>query len=118
MRKLSRLVLVSLSWRAGSGVETRKLVRNVGFETRAVLGAREQDRGCAEMEVGKEEAVEKRKRPSSEEGNEAQEQQHEEGVGGSRASGEAAKKKHAKCPHNRQKIQCWQCEGSSTCEHR
>ena len=40
---------------------------------------------------GKEEAVEKRKRPLSEEANEAQEQQHEEGVGGSRASGEAVK---------------------------
>ncbi len=56
---------------------------------------------------GKEEAVEKRKRPWSEEANEAQEQQHEEGVGGSRASGEAAKAKRAKCPHNRQKSQCW-----------
>jgi hypothetical protein len=67
---------------------------------------------------GKEEAVEKRKRPLSEEGSEAQEQQHEEGESGSRASGEAAKKKRAKCPHNRQKSQCWQCEGSSTCEHR
>ena len=52
---------------------------------------------------GKEDAVEERKRPSSEEDNEAQEQQHEEGVGGSRASGEAAKAKRAKCPHNRQK---------------
>ena len=30
---------------------------------------------------GKEEVAEKRKRPSSEEDNEAQEQQHEEGVG-------------------------------------
>jgi hypothetical protein len=67
---------------------------------------------------GKEEAVEKRKRPSSEEDNKAQKQQHEEGVGGSRASCETAKKKRAKCPHNRQKSQCWQCEGSSTCEHR
>ena len=52
---------------------------------------------------GKDEAVETRKRPWSEEANEAQEQQHEEGVGGSRASGEAAKAKRAKCPHNRQK---------------
>jgi hypothetical protein len=67
---------------------------------------------------GKEEAVEKRKRPSSEEANEAQEQQHEEEVGGSRASGEVEKKKSAKCPHNRQRSQCWQSEGSSTCEHR
>ncbi len=67
---------------------------------------------------GKEEAVEKRKRPLFEEGNEAQTQQHEEGVGGSRASSEGAKKKRAKCPHNRQQSQCWQCEGSSTCEHR
>ncbi len=67
---------------------------------------------------GKEEPVEKRKRPSSEEENEAQTQQHEEGVGGSSASGEAAKKKRAKFPHNLRKSQCWQCEGSSTCKHR
>jgi len=46
--------------------------------------------------TGKEEAVEKRKRPLSEEGNEPQKQQHEEGVGGRRASGKAAKKKRAK----------------------
>ena len=51
---------------------------------------------------GKEEAVEERKRPSSDEGNEAQKQQHGEGVGSSRASGEAVKKKRAKCPHKRQ----------------
>ena len=75
--------------------------------------ARKQDRGCAVREEswetkslktserkkvakhnqgnfegkGKEEAVEKRKRPSSEEGNEAQKQQHGAGVGGSRATG-------------------------------
>ena len=47
---------------------------------------------------GKEEAVEKRKRPLSEEGNEAQKQQHE-GVSGSRASDEAVKKKRAQGPH-------------------
>jgi hypothetical protein len=48
---------------------------------------------------GKEEAVEKRTRPLFEEANEAQKQQHEDGVGGSRASGEAAKMKRAKFPH-------------------
>jgi hypothetical protein len=42
---------------------------------------------------GKEEAVEMRKHPLSEEAKEAQEQQHEEGVDGSRSIGEAAKKK-------------------------
>jgi hypothetical protein len=67
---------------------------------------------------GKEEAVEKRKRPLFEEDNEVPKQQHEQGAGGSRASGENAKKKRANCPHNRQKSQCWQCEGSSTCQHR
>ena len=36
--------------------------------------------------------MEKRKRPLSEDDNEAQKQQHDEEVGGSRASGEAAKK--------------------------
>jgi hypothetical protein len=41
----------------------------------------------------KEEAVEKRKRPLSEEDNDAQEQQQEEGESG----------KRTKCPHNRQK---------------
>ena len=66
---------------------------------------------------GKEDAVEKRKRPSSEEDNEAQEQQHEEGLGGRSASGEVAKKKRAKCPHNRPKSRCKQCGGSSICEH-
>jgi hypothetical protein len=98
-RKLSRLVLAQLSIRAGAGVETRKWVTNVGFTTRAMLGAREQGRGCAEKEVGrgarslenkrkkeakhkhgsfegkgKEEAMEKRKRPLFEEDNEAQKQ--------------------------------------------
>ena len=34
------------------------------------------------------------------------------------AGGGSVKKGGAKCPHNRQKSQCWQCEGSSTCEHR
>jgi hypothetical protein len=33
-------------------METRKWVRNVGLATRAMLGARQQDRGCAEREVG------------------------------------------------------------------
>jgi hypothetical protein len=52
-------------------------VRSVDFATHAMLGAwRDQDRGSF-----------------SEEDNEAQKQQHEEGVGGSRASGEDAKKK-------------------------
>ena len=32
-------------------METRKWVRNVGFATRAMLGAREQDRDCVEREV-------------------------------------------------------------------
>jgi hypothetical protein len=39
--------------RAGSGMETRKWVGSVGFATSAMLGAREQDRGCAEREVGR-----------------------------------------------------------------
>jgi hypothetical protein len=34
-------------------METRKWVRNVGLATRAMLGARQQDRGCAEREVGR-----------------------------------------------------------------
>jgi hypothetical protein len=34
-------------------LETSKWVRNVGFATRAMLGAREQDRRCAESEVGR-----------------------------------------------------------------
>jgi hypothetical protein len=37
------------------------------------------------------------------ESNEAQKQQHGEGVGGSRAIGEALKKEISKCPHNRKK---------------
>jgi hypothetical protein len=50
------------------GVETRKCVRNVGFATRAMLGAREQDRGCAEREVGRVARslkTRERKRPST-----------------------------------------------------
>jgi hypothetical protein len=35
-------------------METRKWVRNVDFATRAMLGARQQDRGCAVREVGRE----------------------------------------------------------------
>ena len=52
---------------------------------------------------GKGEALEERKRPSSEEGSEEETQQREEGEGSSRTSGEAVKTKRAKCPHNRQK---------------
>jgi hypothetical protein len=37
----------------GKCCQTRKWVKNVGFATRAILGAREQDRGCAEREVGR-----------------------------------------------------------------
>ena len=65
----------------------------------------------------KEEAVEKRKCPLSEEDNEDQKQQHEDGVDGSRASGEAVKKKRAKCPHNLNKSECQACGGASICEH-
>ena len=51
---------------AGSGVETRKGVRNVSFATRAMLGAMEQDRGCAKREVGRgARSLKKRKRPST-----------------------------------------------------
>ena len=39
--------------REGSVMETRTWVKNVGFTTRAMLGAREPDRGCAEREVGR-----------------------------------------------------------------
>jgi hypothetical protein len=38
---------------------------------------------------GKKKAVEKRKRPSSKDGNESQKQQHEEGVVSSRENGES-----------------------------
>jgi hypothetical protein len=82
----------------GGGAEGEKLENKTKTEAKHKQGSFQGK--------GKEEAVEKRKRPLSEEGNEAQEQHHEEGLGGSRASGEAAKKKRAKCPHNRQKSQC------------
>jgi hypothetical protein len=102
----------------------RKRVRNTTFARRAMLWqARKQNRDSAVKGLGgeklenqrkkeakhkqgvfngkgKEEAVEKRQRPSSEEGNESYIQQHE-GVGGSRTSGEAVKRKREKCPHNR-----------------
>jgi len=111
------------------------------FARRAMLWrARQQDRGCAVREVGrearslenkwkkesgqaqqgnfesegKEEAVEKRKRPSSEQGNEAQKQQHGEGVGGSRATGESV---WSKC-NNACVEQVQQCSGSSICDHK
>ena len=60
----------------------------------------------------------KRKRPSSEEDNETQKQKYEEGVVGSRSSGEAVKNKITMCPHNLRKSQCCQCEGSNTCDDR
>jgi hypothetical protein len=47
----SRLVLAPLSLRAGPGMEPRKWVRNVGFATRAMLGSREEERGCTEREA-------------------------------------------------------------------
>jgi hypothetical protein len=64
--------------------------------------------------------VEIRKRPSSEEGNEAQKQLHGEEVGSSRAvsaSREDVKRKSAKCPHSRKRSGCKQCGGSTICEH-
>jgi hypothetical protein len=66
---------------------------------------------------GKEQAVESRKRQCSEEGSEAEEQQCEEGAGGSSGSGKAAPRKRAKRPHNRQRSQCKHCGGASICEH-
>ena len=61
--------------------------------------------------------MQKRKRPSSAEGNEDQKQQLAVGVGSSGASGEAVKTKQAKCPHNRRRSDCKQCGGPSICEH-
>ena len=72
----------------GSGVETRNWDKRTE-EVKHKQGSFE--------DKGKEEAVEKRKRPLTEEGNEAQKQQHEE-VGGSRASGEPLGKKPAQPP--------------------
>ncbi len=49
-------------------METRKWVRNVGFATRAMLGAREQHRACSEREVGRGARsfkTRERKRPST-----------------------------------------------------
>ena len=59
--------------RAVSGMEMRKWVRNVGFATRAMLGAREQDKGCAEKEGGRDDSVRSlktrdRKRPNTSRG--------------------------------------------------
>ena len=93
----------------GGGAGGEKLEKKRKKEAKHKLGSFEGN--------GKEEAVKTRKRCLSEESNEAQ-KQHEDAVGGSRASGEAAKTTRAKCLHNRPKSQCWQCEGSSTCEHR
>jgi hypothetical protein len=50
-RQRNKGLLAQLSLRAGSGMETRKWVRNVGFATRTILGARQPDRSCAEREV-------------------------------------------------------------------
>jgi hypothetical protein len=55
---------------------------------------------------GKEEAVEKRKRHSSEPAEEATKQHDGKGA----AEGGAVKKKCAKCPHKRIKSECWECE--------
>ena len=65
-RKMSRLVLTQLSLRSGSVMETRRWVRNVGFTTCAMLGARQLDMGCTVREVGRETRILKsreRKRP-------------------------------------------------------
>ncbi len=81
-------------------------MREVGREARTFENKRKKEAKHKQGSFkgkGKEEAVVKRKRRLSEEANEAQEQQHEEGVDGSRTSAEAAKEKRAKCPHNCQK---------------
>ena len=94
----------------GGGAEDKKLEKKRQKEAKHNQGSFEGK--------GKVEAVEKRKRPLSEEVHETQKQKHEEAEGGSRASGEAAKKKRTKNPHNCPKSQFWSCEGSGTCEHR
>ena len=70
-------------------------------------------------EVGaatKQQAVQKRKRPSAEGGGTA-EDQHGGGVGGVGGGGGDVKKGRAKCPHNRRRSECKQCDGASICEH-
>jgi len=57
---------------------------------------------------GEEEAVEKRKRHSSEPAEEATKQHGGKGA----AEGGAVKKKCAKCPHKRIKSECWECEAA------
>jgi hypothetical protein len=66
---------------------------------------------------GKEEAVEKRKRPLAEGAGTAGKAQRGEGVGGAGAGGGAVKKGAAKCPHNRRKSRCKECGGVGICEH-
>jgi hypothetical protein len=74
---------------------------------------------------GKEKAVGKRNFrfardfPVSEADSTARKQQRGEEMGGEWAGGGAVKNKRvmAKCPHNRQRSQCKQCDGSSICEH-
>jgi hypothetical protein len=73
----------------GSGQRLRREGRGGGGEKLANKRKKEA------KQHGSYEAVDKRKCSFSEEDNEAQKQQHEEGVGGSRASGEDAKKKRA-----------------------
>jgi len=57
---------------------------------------------------GKENAVEKRKRPVSEADSKARKQKWGEEVGGEGAGGGAVKNKRAvaKCPHNRERSKC------------
>jgi hypothetical protein len=66
---------------------------------------------------GKEEAVEKRKRPLAEGAGTAGNAQRGEGVGGAGAGGGTVKKGAAKCPHNRRKSRCKECGGAGICEH-
>ncbi len=63
------------------------------------------------------EAVAKRKRATFEEEEEEEGQQQQEGQCGASANSDDVNKRHAECPHNRQRSQCRPCGGSSICEH-
>ena len=117
------------------GMEMRKWATNVAVATRATLGgARQKHRVYVAREVGQEARSSKRrarKRPITRlalKANGKWKLLIRESVpyrfrpqcdneGETQEEAQAVKKQCAKCPHNRIRSECWQCEGSSTCKH-
>jgi hypothetical protein len=109
-------------------MQVGKWMKNVDLTTHAILGgARWQKRDKTQTETkhkqeefhgkGKEEDVEKRKRPLSEAAGSAGKVQRGKGMVREGEGGGVVIKGDEKCPHNRQRSLCKECGGVGIYEH-